>query len=197
MQRKNFLSTKQPVESQASKMTIKKELHLFKSARVMTCAALFVALSIVLGKYVSVTFGAFRFSLENLTVLMAGIFFGPVCGMTVGLTADIIGSILVGYTINPIIAVGAASIGLVSGFVFHYSGVKNRTASMILSVACAHIIGSVLIKSFGLYVYYAYTIPVLALRIPLYLVIGFVECFIIIRFLKNRSFSKDIERMLN
>jgi Protein of unknown function (DUF1393). len=195
MQRKNFLS--QTISGGAgTKMTIKRELRLFGNVRVMVCAALFIALSIVLGKYLSFTIGAFRISLENLTVLMAGIFFGPVCGVTVGLAADIIGSILVGYSINPIIALGAASIGLVSGLVFHYSGVKNLTLRTLLSVGFAHVIGSMVIKSIGLYVYYSYAIPLLALRIPLYLAIGFVEFYIIVLLRKNRAFSHELERMM-
>ena len=69
----------------------------------MIMMALFIALSIVLGKQLSFTAGPFRISFENLTVLMAGIFFGPLAGLTVGACADLFGCLLVGYAINPII----------------------------------------------------------------------------------------------
>ena len=56
----------------------------FGSIQVLIMMALFIALSIVLGKQLSFTAGPFRISFENLTVLMAGIFFGPLAGLTVG-----------------------------------------------------------------------------------------------------------------
>ena len=79
----------------------------FGSIQVLIMMALFIALSIVLGKQLSFTAGPFRISFENLTVLMAGIFFGPLAGLTVGACADLIGCLLVGYAINPIITAGA------------------------------------------------------------------------------------------
>ena len=61
----------------------------FGSIQVLIMMALFIALSIVLGKQLSFTAGPFRISFENLTVLMAGIFFGPLAGLTVGACADL------------------------------------------------------------------------------------------------------------
>lgn len=51
----------------------------FGSIQVLIMMALFIALSIVLGKQLSFTAGPFRISFENLTVLMAGIFFWTAC----------------------------------------------------------------------------------------------------------------------
>ncbi len=64
--------------------------------------------------------GPIRISFENLTILMAGIMFGPLVGMTVGICADVIGCIIVGYAINPLVTLGAASIGLISGSIYFY-----------------------------------------------------------------------------
>lgn len=188
MQQKNFLSRPH---------SLKGEFRLFKDKRVLICSALFIALSIILGKYLSFTLGAFRISFENLSILMAGIFFGPVAGLVVGVGADIIGCILVGYTINPFITLGAAVIGLSAGIFSHYVNIKNFTLKLAVSVGAAHILGSMIIKSIGLNIYYGYTLGVLLLRVPLYIVIGFLEFYIIYILLKNKSFSKELERMCN
>ena len=143
----------------------------FGSLQVLIMMALFIALSIVLGKQLSFTAGPFRISFENLTVLMAGIFFGPLAGLTVGACADLIGCLLVGYAINPIITAGAASVG------------------------AAHVIGSMIIKSIGLRIYFGYPLQMIALRVPLYIVIGCAEGYIIYLLLRNKAFGRQLERM--
>lgn len=151
----------------------------------LTLAGILVALSIVLGKVMSITAGAFRISLENLPVILAGVWMGPLVGMAVGVVADVLGSILVGFTINPVITVGAALVGFVAGLVFHLPSGAKLDKKLILSIAMAHLIGSVIVKSIGLAVYYGYTLPVLLVRVPLYLVTGFIE-FLIIRAIVKR-----------
>ena len=76
------------------KKTMAGSLKLFGSIRVMVAAALFIAMSIILGKFLAINVGgSIRISLENLPVLMAGIFFGPFVGAAVGIGADVIGKI--------------------------------------------------------------------------------------------------------
>lgn len=167
----------------------------FGSVQVLIMMALFVALSIVLGKQLSFTAGPFRFSFENLTILMAGIFFGPVAGLAVGASADLIGCLLVGYAINPIITAGAASIGLISGFVYKKTAGMKQNLRLALSVGAAHVIGSMVIKSIGLRIYFGYPIQMVALRVPLYIMIGCAEGYLIHLLMRNRAFSSQLERM--
>ena len=189
MQQKNFLS---------QSYSLKGELNLFKNTRVLVCAGLFIALSIILGKYLAFNFlQSFRISFENLTILIAGIFFGPLTGMVVGIGADFIGCILVGYSINPVIMLGAAMIGLISGIFSRYVKIKNPALKLAVSVGGAHITGSMIIKSIGVYMYYGQPLPVVMLRIPLYIVIGFIEFYIIYLLFRNKSFSKELEKMNN
>lgn len=164
---------------------------------VLILSALFVALSIVLGKQLSFTAGPFRISFENLTILMAGIFIGPLAGAIAGGCADLIGCLLVGYSINPIVTAGAASVGLISGLVWRglpHTGPKLRLAA---AVGLAHVTGSMIIKSAGLYLYYGYPPALLLLRIPLYLVIGTLEGYIIYLLLRNKEISRQLERIRN
>lgn len=147
--------------------------------RVSVSLAMLCAVSIVCGKLLAFNVGTFlRFSLENLPIILAGIMFGAVAGAAVGTVADLLGSILAGYAINPIITVGAAAVGLVSGVIWwllrHVR--MPRWLRVAVTVAAAHIIGSVLIKSVGLMVFY--DLPfymLLAWRALNYLIVGTAE----------------------
>ena len=86
------------------------------STRTLTVLALLIAMSIVFSRVLSISTGFVRFNLGSLPVLLAGIVFGPGAGFAVGALADMIGGILAGYAINPLITLGAASIGLVGGW---------------------------------------------------------------------------------
>ena len=81
-----------------------------KDVRVLTIMAMLAALSIIFGKVLAFTAGPFRVSFENLPILMAGMFLGAPAGFLVGIIADIIGCLIVGYSINPIITLGAGCI---------------------------------------------------------------------------------------
>lgn len=178
--------------------TVARNIRLFGNLRVLIISGLFIAMSIVFGKFLAIPIGnSLRLSFENLTVIMAGIFFGPFVGGAVGLGADIIGSILKGYDINPIICIGAASVGIMSGLVSMLLKKNNQTLNVFLSVTVAHVIGSMLIKSAGLYIYFHTPLPVLALRIPLYIAIGLLEFAVIIMLLKNKAFSSMLYKVCN
>ena len=170
-------------------------ISLFGNLKVLLISGLFIALSIVLGKQLSFTMGPIRISFENLTILMAGIMFGPLVGMTVGICADVIGCIIVGYAINPLVTLGAASIGLISGSIYFYMFKDNPKLRLIAAVGLAHIIGSMIIKSIGLYIYFSYPMPLILMRIPLYIVIGTVEGYIIYLLMKNKTFANQLERV--
>lgn len=173
---------------------------LFGNLRMLCASALLAALSIVLGKYLAINITQiFRFSFENLPILMAGIFFGPLIGGAVGVVADLIGCVLVGYAINPIITLGAALIGILSGLITHLCTRPGRTLSpavVVVAVAVAHVLGSMVVKSVGMAVYYSTPLPTLIWRVPIYLVIGGVESAILVLLLRNRLFMGEINRLL-
>ena len=158
------------------------DLRLFGNVRVLTISALLIAMSIVLGKLLAFNItDSIRISLENLPLLMAGIFFGPFIGAAVGAGADIIGCLIVGF---------------IAGFVSHFIFKKRSLPSIAVSVAAAHIIGSMIIKSVGLYIYFHTPIQVLLLRIPTYIGIGILEFYIVYLMQKNKAFSAQLDRIV-
>ncbi len=154
--------------------------------------ALCVVVGLVCKTYM--TFGAIRVTFENIPVLLAGMVLGPIYGAVVGIASDLVSAPLSGFGVNPVITLGAASVGFVGGFVWKYLFKKKSFLSSLTSVLSAHVIGSMLVKSIGLYMY-AYPVQMLLLRIPLYLAIGLVESYVVYVLTRNKAISKFSEEV--
>ena len=180
--------------------TTKSKVAVFGTLKVMVAVSLLVAMSIVCGKYLAVGVGnVLRFSFENLPIIMAGIMFGPIVGIAAGVAADLIGCLLVGYAINPLVTLGAATVGGVSGLVFAL--LKKRASlpqalTVALSVAAAHLCGSVLIKTVGLAAFYDMPLALLMLwRLLNYAIVGSAEYVLIYYVTKNKSVGSMLARL--
>ncbi len=168
-----------------------------KNTRVLSVSAFLVALSVIIGwvckSYLTFGDGSVRITFENIPVILSGVWFGPFVGLAVGMASDVISALLSGYSINPIITVGSACVGVVAGVVAKL--VKKKSFLSFLAVAlCAHIVGSIAIKSYGLYLY-GYAV-LLQIRIPLYFAIAFAESYIIYIIYKNKGVASGIERLI-
>ena len=165
--------------------------------KALVMMAMLSAISIILGKYLAIPGGeVLRFSFENLPIIFAGIAFGPLGGALVGVVADLIGCVLVGYVINPIVTAGAFVIGFVSGIVYrllyripHLHSVVTVGATVIL----AHLFGSVIVKTFGLAKFYDMPFFILMLwRLLNYVIVGSIEVFLLYFLLKNKRIRREI-----
>ncbi len=183
-----------------SKDVVKRRSNIpFGKLEYLAVAAMLTALSIVCGKFLAIPVGnVLRFSFENLPVIFAGVVLGPFAGAIVGIVADLIGCIMVGYTINPIITVGMAAIGFLSGFIYKYTTKLPLFLRVLLSLSAAHILGSVIIKTFGLAKFYAMPfITLLMWRSLNYLIICTAEILILYFILKNKGVSAIIKKLQN
>ncbi len=165
-----------------------------KSIKITASLAMLSALSIILGKYMQIPVGDFlRFSFENLPILFSGIFFGPIAGALVGITADLIGCVMVGYAINPILTVAATIIGLISGAIYKFSSPLPLFARISASVIPSHIFGSVILKSIGLSIFYSLPLAATILwRILNYIIVGACEVVILYILSKNRAVTSAV-----
>ena len=59
----------------------------------------------------------------------------------------------------------------------------------------AHVVGSLIVKSFGIWLYFATPLPELALRIPTYILTGAAEYVILTLILKNKALSALLEKV--
>ena len=168
------------------------------------CAALLAAMSFVLGKFLQIPnpfMDIVRISFENLPLMIAGICFGPVVGAMTGVVADIVGCLLYGYSINPLITLGAATVGFTAGGVSHYLIRKPKALSIGIAVFSAHLLGSVIVKSFGLAAWYLskYNMGVAELmgwRLLVYTLTGIAEFTVIFLLLRSRAFCSQLERLV-
>ncbi|MBQ2738581.1 MAG: folate family ECF transporter S component [Clostridia bacterium] len=157
--------------------------------KILTLSAMLSALSIVMGKFLAINAGeVLRFSFENLPILFSAYAFGPLVAIAVGVVADLVGCLMVGYSINPLVTLGAALIGGGSGVIF-YIGRRLRlspTLNLVLGVFIGHILGSVLVKTVGLAAFYQMPFGVLMLwRLLNYAIIGALEAVILYFLFKN------------
>lgn len=164
------------------------------SVRTLTLMALLIAMSVVFSRVLSISTGFVRFNLGSLPVLLAAIFFGPAAGFVVGALADMIGGVLSGYAINPLITLGAGAIGLVAGLAWKQMANLRLGLRLQISVLLAHFVGSMVINSLALRIFYGYAWSVLFARIPNALILSAVNTVLIRILLENKALMKMVEK---
>lgn len=177
-------------------MSTKKEKGL-RNVRILTTAAMLGALSVVIGifckNFLNFGNGLFRVTFENFPIILSGILFGPIVGASVGIISDMVSYFLStqSFAISPIVTLGAALVGFVSGIVSKFIVKKRGTAQVIVTVIAAHSVGSLAVKTFGIYAYYNLSYGMMLLyRLPTYAVIAAFEASAICLILKHKAFSK-------
>jgi len=171
--------------------------RVFRSPYALVFSALLVAMS-VSGKVFAFNIGeAFRISYENLPVILSGIAFGPLVGALVGVMSDLCGCLAVGYAVNPIITLGCAALGATAGFSALLSPSRFGKLTLALSDVSAHILGSILIKSVGIAVYYGAEkgfFLLLISRLVNYVPIMVLEILILFCLFANKYIKKELGR---
>ncbi len=126
----------------------------FTTKSLVYCAML-AAIQIVIARFVSITpVPGVRFSLEAVPVVLSGLLFGPIAGMTVGFGADFIGCMFQPFGYNPLFCLPPILYGLFGGLMRHYVSEKTNFLRVFLAYLPAVILGSILWQSFTLaYVY--------------------------------------------
>lgn len=100
-----------------------------------------------------------------------------------------------GYAINPIITAGAAIVGLVAGFCGRLARGDGRSyLQILLPVAAAHIIGSMIAKTVGLHIAFGTPWPALiSTRVPIYTVNIAAESVLIYLLLKSEAIRASLK----
>ena len=164
----------------------------------LVLGAMLAAMSVVIGmfckSFLNFGGGLWRITFENLPIILAGIFLGPVTGGMVGIVSDLTSYLLSPqiYPPNLIVTAGACAVGLMSGLMARFVVREHSVKQIILSASVAHVLGSMIIKPIGLYQFYQWAVLV---RIPLYMVIAPLEIFLLCALWKQKSFRKLFEKM--
>lgn len=178
-------------------------IAVFGNPRALCLAALLAAMSLILGKFLQIPtpFAEFvRISFENLPVILAGLALGPLAGAMTGAVADLVGCLAYGYSINPLITLGAASAGLVAGACGFFFARASLLLRISISAVAAHLVGSVGVKTAGIAAWYLakYNLGYMELtlwRLLNYSIIAVLEIAILYALLRHRGFQKQLERM--
>ena len=175
----------------------KKQKNGLRNVKVLTTAAMLGALSVVIGifckNFLNFGNGLFRVTFENFPIILSGILFGPAVGASVGIISDMVSYFLStqSFAISPIVTLGAALVGAVSGLVSHYIVKKRNAFSVTLSVICAHLVGSLAVKTFGIFAYYNLSYGMMLLyRLPTYTLITVLESLAICLIFRHKAFRK-------
>lgn len=169
-----------------------------KRINTLTFAAMLTAMSVVIGifckNFLNFGGGLFRVTFENLPIILSGILFGPVVGAVVGVASDLVSYLLSAqvYPPNLVVTFGAAVIGFVSGIVSRVIVKKRGYSQIIVAGISAHLLGSVIIKSVGLYQFYGFAV---LWRVPLYFVIIFIEVLLLCLLYKNATFRRLLDKI--
>ena len=164
----------------------------------LVLGAMLAAMSVVIGmfckSFLNFGGGLWRVTFENLPIILAGVFLGPVTGGLVGIVSDLTSYLLSPqiYPPNLIVTFGAFAVGVTAGLMAKFAVRERGTKQIALSAAAAHVIGSMIIKPIGLFQFYQWAVLV---RIPLYLVIAPLEIFLLCLLWRQKSFRKLFEKI--
>ncbi|MFI3168699.1 MAG: folate family ECF transporter S component [Faecalibacterium sp.] len=164
------------------------------STKAMVQCALLIAISIVLTHLLTISTPFLRINLGGVPILLAGVLFGPVAGFVVGALADLIGGTLAGYSINFMITLGTALTGFCMGLCYHYLPLPKQNFRLLSGVVFGNLIGSVIVNTLALRIYYGYAWSILALRIPNNIVLGAAEFFVLWCLCKNKALMKVLQK---
>ena len=164
----------------------------------LVLGAMLAAMSVVIGmfckSFLNFGGGLWRITFENLPIILAGVFLGPITGGLVGVVSDLTSYLLSPqiYPPNLIVTFGAFAVGVTAGLMAKFAIRERGTRQIALSAAAAHVIGSMIIKPIGLFQFYQWAVLV---RIPLYLVIAPLEIMLLCLLWRQKSFRKLFEKI--
>lgn len=177
--------------------SLRRDLAAFGNLRVLCLAAMLAAMSVVLAYLAKLIFGSgpFRITLENLPIIFGGISFGPFVGAMIAVVADLLSCVLAGQAPNPLILVGAVTIGALSGIFGNYVFRKRRFSSLLCTVLFAHLVGSIVLKTLALCIYFGLSYAIFLFRVPVYLIIILVESYLLFVVFKSKQLNTLTERI--
>ena len=157
--------------------------HSKLSVRTLTMLALLTAMSIIFARVFTVSTGFLRFNLGALPTHLAAVWFGPAGGFVGGALADMIG-----------VTLGAGSVGLVSGLLYRSLHEMRLGLRLQISILAGHLVGSVVINSLALHLFYGYQWALLAARIPNALVLSVVNTLLVRILLENKALTALVRK---
>ena len=145
----------------------------------LVCVSALTAIYLILSRFLAINIGGFgRIQLGVVARIMAGIWFGPFAGALCGLVSDLLGCLIQGYAVNPLITLAAILWGVIPAlFVPKQSDAKKAAilrlciGTAVACVVCTLFVttaGLVWINGYNLYAILPTRLTQLALQTPVY-----------------------------
>ena len=168
------------------------------TTKTLAYCALLAALSVVLARLIipmpNVTT---RFSIEAVPIYLAGMLFGPMAGVLVGFSADLVGCLFSGYGYNPLFCLPPILYGVFGGLLRRWLMGKPGLPRLAVSFLPPVVLGSILWQSAALsYVYnskgsfQASLVYFLSTRTVQFAVTLVLDVLIIYLLMKSRVFDR-------
>lgn len=145
------------------------------------------AINLILSRFLAINIGGFgRIQLGSIARIMAGLWFGPLAGGLCGLVSDLLGCLIQGYAVNPLITLAAILWGVIPALFFpegicsrnsvsRKSGILRLCAGTIIAcLVCTLLIttaGLVLFNGLNLYTILPTRATQTILQVPVYCVL--------------------------
>ena len=120
--------------------------------RTVVFLGLLVAMHIVLSRLIVIDLGSYRIGVASICTILAGLWMGPVAGGVVGLLADLLGCLIKGYALNPLITIAAMAWGVIPGLIrpLVTGGKVKKTIMICVGVFAAAIFSTLVFTTAGL-----------------------------------------------
>ena len=145
------------------------------------------AINLILSRFLAINIGGFgRIQLGSIARIMAGLWFGPLAGGLCGLVSDLLGCLIQGYAVNPLITFAAILWGFIPALFFpegicsrtpvsRKSGILRLCAGTLISclvcTLCLTTTGLVLFNGLSLYTILPTRAVQTVLQVPVYSVL--------------------------
>lgn len=171
---------------------LRRDFLALGNVKVLCACAMLAAMGVVLGYLAKMVFGMgpLRVTFENLPIIFCGIAFGPLAGGVTAVVSDLASCLMAGQAMNPLITVGALSVGVLSGAVSNYILKKRGFLSLLVTELLAHLVGSIFLKTLALHLFWNIAWATLLFRVPVYLFVALVESYFLWILFKNKSVQK-------
>lgn len=123
------------------------------NTRVLVFTALLVAMNIVLSRLLVIDLGFARITVGSVCTILAGLWFGPAAGGICGLTADILGCLLKGYAVNPLITAAAVVWGVLPALMRPLMSNAKKTKKIVIlcaGITVSSVISTLVLTTAGL-----------------------------------------------
>lgn len=125
-----------------------------------------IAMEIILERTIAIPIGNInRVSLGKCVVILAGLWMGPVCGAIVGMISDVIGAILAGYTIIPLITLSSMMWGIIPVLflpMIKKSDKSQRVLLLCMAIIINSVVSTLVLTSLGLMQFYGTPLSAMA-----------------------------------